>query len=149
MSWKVIYDESTGEILRCVFGSSATHTANTGLGEAAIDPSDDAYPEDGATQYVDDPGGTPTLASRPEIDVTIPDAMFESDSLEFVDLPADVDVLVVLNSTGATEHTGTSVTLETYDATPASVTAGDVYFVELSGFPYQTKTGFVTVNPDP
>lgn len=148
MSWRDIYDETTGEILYSVFGSSATITANTPTGYAAIEPSGNG-PTDAATVYVDDPGGTPTLTARPEMGATIPDAMFASDPLEIANVPAGVDIEVVLNSSGVVEHTGSTVTLETYDATPASVTAGDVYFVKLTGFPYQTMTGYVTVNPDP
>lgn len=149
MSWKAIYDTATGEIAFNVFGSAATHAANTGVGQAAIDPADAAYGEDTATRYVDDPGGTPTLADRPEMGAFIPDAMFVSGTLDLDDVPTDVAVTVTLNTDGTGKHSGTSVGLETYDATPSSCSDGDVLFVELTGFPYQPMSGFVFVQADP
>lgn len=147
MSWVPIYDTSTGEILYQVEGSDDLVADNTPGGAAALDPVSASLQQDLA--YVDDPGGTPTLADRPEMGASIPDSMFVSGSLEIADVPAGVAVEVTLNSTGTSKHSGSSVTLETYDATPASVSDGDILYVQLTGFPYQPMSGFVFVQADP
>lgn len=146
MSWKAIYDTTTGQIVANIFGSTDTHTANTDVGQAAIDPTDTSYPEDGANRYVDDPGGTPTLADRPANDCIIPEVCPEGAALTIADCPDGAEITITLSSDGSAVHSGTkSGGPGDYDAASLGTTEGQIMFVEVGGFPLRTVTGLVEV----
>lgn len=142
-SW-AIHDATTGEILRTIIGSSDLADENLESGEAKYDAAGELVSSQ--NRYVDDPGGTPSLADRSDMGATLPEVVTEGADLFITGVPDGATILVEQMSDASEVHSGTKGGgMGTYDAATTGAVEGDRLLVTVSKFPLKSVSGIVEV----